>query len=325
MPDKTKEVQLIRELAKRVAEIAADPIHEEKKRMWIKLNQLERVRPLIHVQAIDDSIWSELIPNEQFVCETPMMREQEISLRRKIYCWEHFRDDRVVEDVVESPIRIFGESKGEHFGVPFESKLPDREFGAKKFVPVINDEKDIDLINTNPEVSVDWEETDRGYNRLRELYDGILRVEKKGVDFIWVSLIDTVIQWRGIEQTFVDLVERPVWVHDMLERMKSAISSSHHQMEALGVLARSDGNTGLGSGGFGWTDELPREGYDGTHVRLSDMWARAATQIFTEGISPQAHDEFAIQYEKPLLEEFGLSAYGCCEPLHNKLRFVKQI
>ena len=37
------------------------------------------------------------------------------------------------------------------------------------------------------------------------------------------------------------------------------------------------------------------------------------------------HDEFAIHYEKRLLEPFGLSCYGCCEPLDKKMHIVRQI
>ncbi len=37
------------------------------------------------------------------------------------------------------------------------------------------------------------------------------------------------------------------------------------------------------------------------------------------------HDEFALTYEKRFLERFGLSNYGCCEPLDKKLGIVKTI
>lgn len=325
MSDMDREEELIRELAKRVAEIASDPVHEEKRQMWVRLNRLERVRPLIHVQAIDESIWSELLPEDQFYCRDPFMRKQEEMLRRKIYCWEHFRDDRVVDDVVKCPIRIHGESRATRFGIPMKDEKPDEAFGAKRIVPVIKEEKDIDMIQTDPQVWVDWDETERNYNQLLDLYDGILHVEKRGVDYVGIGFIDTVIRWRGIEQTFLDLIERPSWMHDLLSRMSKAMISSFRQLEELGLLSRSDGNTMLGSGGYGWTDQLPKPDFDGTHVRPKDMWARAATQIFTEVISPEMHDEFAIQYEKPLLEMFGLCAYGCCEPLHNKLNYVKKI
>jgi len=123
----------------------------------------------------------------------------------------------------------------------------------------------------------------------------------------------------------VDLLERPKWVHEALERITAGHLSSLEQMEKLDVLSPGNGNTSLGSGGYGWTDQLPQPDFDGQHVRLKDIWARCATQIFTEGISPEMHDEYAIQYEKRLLERFGLATYGCCEPLHNKMRFVRRI
>ena len=79
------------------------------------------------------------------------------------------------------------------------------------------------------------------------------------------------------------------------------------------------------TGGYGWTNDLPADGFDGQHVRVKDLWGRTSTQIFTEGISPEMHWEFAIQYEKRFLEHFGLGAYGCCEPLHNKMDYVSRI
>ena len=63
-----KDKTVIRDLAKKVADIASLPVHKEKSDMWMRLNRLERVRPLIHIQAIAQSIWVELIPDDQFRC-----------------------------------------------------------------------------------------------------------------------------------------------------------------------------------------------------------------------------------------------------------------
>ena len=38
---------VLREAAKRVAEIAASPIQEERRQMWYRHNRLERVRPMV--------------------------------------------------------------------------------------------------------------------------------------------------------------------------------------------------------------------------------------------------------------------------------------
>ncbi|HIE28013.1 TPA: hypothetical protein EYP66_12075 [Candidatus Poribacteria bacterium] len=320
-----KDKFIIRDLAKKVAEIASLPVHKEKRDMWIRLNRLERVRPLIHVQAIDPSIWVELIPDDQLQTTDAFCRSQEMELRKKIYCWENFPDDRVVDDVVVCPIIIRGDSRSTGFGMKVDMERPEMKFGAGLFKNTIEKESDIDKIQTNPQVWVDWEQTERNYERLCELYDGTLQVEKRGPDFFWLTVMDQFIRWRGIQQMFVDLIERPKWVHEALERITTGHLNSIRQIEKLGLLSLSNGNTRLGSGGYGWTDLLPQTDFDGEHVRLRDLWARCSTQIFTEGISPEMHDEFAIQYEKRLLEPFGLSAYGCCEPLHNKMRFIRKI
>jgi hypothetical protein len=43
------------------------------------------------------------------------------------------------------------------------------------------------------------------------------------------------------------------------------------------------------------------------------------------GVSPVMHAEFITQYEKRLLEPFGLTGYGCCEDLSRKLDDVLTI
>jgi hypothetical protein len=323
LPEKDKSV--VRELAKRVAEIASLPVHKEKRDMWTRLNRLERVRPLIHVQAIDPSIWVELIPDDQLQATDAFCRGHEMALRKKIYCWENFPDDRVVDDVIVCPIAVKGESRSTGFGMKVNMERPSMRFGAGLLKNTIENERDIDKIQANPKVWVDWEETERHYQRLCDLYDGVLRVEKRGPSFFWLTVMDQFINWRGIEQMFVDLIERPKWVHEALERITTGHLSSIEQIEKLNVLSPGNGNTSLGSGGYGWTDQLPQPDFDGEHVRLKDLWARCATQIFTAGISPEMHDEFAVQYEKRLLERFGLSTYGCCEPLHNKMHVVRKI
>jgi hypothetical protein len=230
-----------------------------------------------------------------------------------------------VDDVVVCPIVIKGESRSTGFGMKVNMERPEMRFGAGLFKNTIEKESDIDKIQTNPQVWVDWEHTEQNYERLSDLYDGTMRVEKRGPSFFWLTVMDTFIRWRGIQQMFVDLVERPKWIHEALERITAGHINSIEQIEKLGVLSPGNNNISLGSGGYAWTDQLPQPDFDGEHVRLKDIWGRCATQIFTAGISPEMHDEFAIQYEKRILERFGLATYGCCEPLHNKMHFIRQI
>jgi hypothetical protein len=321
----TKEISIIRDLAQKVAAIAADPINDQKRDMWIRLNRLERVRPLIYVQAIAWNIWEELIPPDQLETIDPFARRQELELRKRLYCWDNFRDDRVVDGTIACPIAVSGDLVEAVFGLEKAIEKPDNPSGAHAYHSVIASEEDIEKIQTEATPSVDWEETERRYERLSDLYDGTLQVEKRGPAFFWFYPMDLFSQWRGIEQMFIDLIEHSEWVHAALERITSGYLNNIEQLEKLHVLSPGNGNTQLGSGGFGWSDELPQPDFDGEHVRLKDQWARAATQIFTEGISPDMHDEFALQYEKRLLHRFGLSCYGCCEPLDKKMHIVRKI
>ncbi len=49
-----------------------------------------------------------------------------------------------------------------------------------------------------------------------------------------------------------------------------------------------------------------------------------AAQEFT-AVSPAMHEEFLLQYQLPIMEKFGLTAYGCCEDLTNKIDILRQI
>jgi hypothetical protein len=121
----------------------------------------------------------------------------------------------------------------------------------------------------------------------------------------------------------MDIVERPDWLHACLEKITEGHISSIKQLEAEGVLS-PNGPNDLGSGGFSWTDELPQEGSNG-QTRLKDLWVRLSTQMFTEVVSKETHYEFAVQYEERIAEHFGLTAYGCCEPLHERVDMLKGI
>lgn len=121
-----------------------------------------------------------------------------------------------------------------------------------------------------------------------------------------------------------DLVLRPELVYMAMERLVDAHLSRLEQVERLNLLSPNNTNVRVGSGGYGYTKELPKEGFDPDHVRTMDLWGCATAQIFSD-VSPRMHEEFALRYERRWLERFGLSYYGCCEPLHHKVGIIKSI
>jgi hypothetical protein len=51
------------------------------------------------------------------------------------------------------------------------------------------------------------------------------------------------------------------------------------------------------------------------------MWGLAESQEFV-GVGPEQFREFALPYQLPLINRFGLAYYGCCEPLDKKFDMV---
>jgi hypothetical protein len=54
------------------------------------------------------------------------------------------------------------------------------------------------------------------------------------------------------------------------------------------------------------------------------MWGCSNAQIFS-AVSPEMHWEFALQHDMRWLRRWGLTYYGCCEPLDRKIRILRRI
>jgi hypothetical protein len=96
------------------------------------------------------------------------------------------------------------------------------------------------------------------------------------------------------------------------------------QYEEMGLLDIPYPIDRVGSGAAGFTDQLPQPDCDGKNFRLIDNWGGATPQIFSE-VSPEMHEEFALQYENEIMSRCGLNYYGCCEPLHNKMELMAKV
>ncbi len=301
----------LRDLANRVAEIAALPVMAERREMWRRHNALRRVRPMILV--FPEGSWRELLPDESLGCEGSQARRIEIELRRRIYTHEHFHDDTVIEG--EWGVGAAVGSTG--WGLEPEWTYSDDPTGARAFKPVIHTPADLKKLRF-PDVTHDEAETARRLVHAQELFGDILDVKLKGVAHVSYHLMSQYTALRGLEQVMIDMIAEPRWLHDAMALLEAGHRRVLEQYVGLRLLSLNNDNTYHSSGGNGWSDELPQPDFDGEHVRPRDMWASAEAQELAQ-VSPEMHEEFSLQYEKRLLAPFGLTGYGCCEDLTRKL------
>ncbi|HUU58847.1 MAG TPA: hypothetical protein VMZ50_04840 [Phycisphaerae bacterium] len=311
-----KDKGIIRDLARRVAEIAAQPRQAEKAELWRQLNDLYPVRPMVLI--FPEGSWRE-VPLELRATEE-RLRRIEWGLRAQLYSHEVLRDDNVCEGVFYSPIVV----RDTGFGIEARQTRPDEPTGAGHFEPVIVTEQDFFDKVRRPQIAVDGDATERAYRQNCELFDGTLRVEKCLSGANSYAMIDRFAQWRGLDRLFLDMIDRPEWLHRCLRFLTDCRIEMVEKLQRDGALTLNNRGHYTGSGGVGFTGQLPQKDFDGKNVRTMDLWGFATTQIFSE-VSPAMHAEFALRYEIEFLSRFGLNAYGCCEPLHLKMDQVRKI
>src|ERR1035437_4828481 len=127
---------------------------------------------------------------------------------------------------------------------------------------------------------------------------------------------------RGMQNMFTDFRDYP----DELRQLFATISTGHMNkldyLESNNLLSLNNDGTYVGSGGYGYTDELPQPDFSG-RVRCRDMWGFTESQE-SVGVSPRMYEEFIFPFEKPIMDRFGLTCYGCCEPVHSRWNAVRR-
>ncbi len=322
------DVRTVRELAARVAELAALPVQQERIREWEALNGLRPERPMA---MIDEIPWHELagdVPGGDDLVVTsthPFAFDLETRLRRELYRWNHLRVDMVVEPyvdikkVIDRPgwgIRIAEDTIDQGAGNVvqshhYEDQLANPEDVAKLRVLV---------------PSLDEAATAREEAWANECLHGLLEVRMQGLtgfngDELAFPLWDDIEQYRGTEPILYDFVDRPEHLHAIADRLTEVRLAELDILEERGLLGYGADRihcTGA------QTTELPKPGFDPARARAVDNWTVGRSQLFVS-VSDAAFDEFVPPYYARWYARFGLGYFGCCDPLHNRIDSVRKI
>ncbi len=317
MPVTPHDRAILRDLATRVTEIADQPVMAERRDLWTRHNRLERVRPMILV--FPEGAWREMLPQDVLACEENQARAMEWELRRRIYYQDHLDDDTVIEKewVVNKVVTNTG------WGLETSTIESSHDTGAWGFDPVIHTPGDLKKLSF-PEIQYDEETTLNNLETVQDVFGDILDIKLKGVSHVSFHLMAIYTRLRGLEQVLMDMIENPEMLHDAMAFLEEGHRRLVAQYQELNLLSLNNDSTYHSSGGVGYTDELPESGVEPDHVRPWDMWASAEAQEM-DPVSPEMHEEFVMQYERRLLEPFGLTGYGCCDDLTKKFDYVFQL
>ena len=315
-----KDLEVVRELSKKYAEIVLSDVCRERAERYRKLNNLEIVRPPVLVFEVPWREFENDVPELRTVCapDSPY-RNEEYNLRQFFYLWENFQGDRT-----EHPYKRVGvcvNNSGN--GLKIEENVINSESGSEIkshiFHDVLEDEADIEKIKT-PIISVDEEKTQRSLAFAEAMYSGILPVKKAGVNLNFTAW-DQIPRFHSVENVLMDFYDRPEFAHALIKRFTQVQEHTVNEYERLNII---DTDPYYIHCTPGCTYDLPPKDMDKEKITAADAWGRAAAQLFAV-ISPEMHVEFELNYINSILDRCGLVYYGCCEPLDNKIDILRRI
>ncbi len=311
-----QEREHLRELARRVAEIAADPCQAQKRGLWHRHTALEDERPPV-LLFLEDS-WQEVLPTSALEVADPFWGQRAWYLKHLIFRHEHLFDDFVIEADLHVPLIIH---QGGWGLPPADYIRPEEPRGAFRWTPPLQNADDLKKLRPAT-IEVDERATQERLEATCDVFGGLLPVHVDCGAASW-CLYDQATHLRGIEQCMWDIYDRPEWLHELMDFLAGETVRKMTYLEANGHLTLNSRNHYVDSGGIGYTRELPAAGFGGKRVRLRDRWCHCAAQAASE-IGPEQHEEFILDYEVRLLELCGLNAYGCCEPYTHKFEMLKR-
>jgi hypothetical protein len=310
----SREREVLRRLAGKKAELAARPIEQEKRELWYRHNALQPTRPLILCDV--DNGWDEIITAADLECVGELARAWETTLRKDIFRGEEMRDDRVIEAYFDF-LQVYDQSDwGMH-----ETKVGGQDGGAYRWEAPLKDYIDFPKLRF-PRIVVNSDATTKRLGLAQDAFGDLLGVRVKTRYWWTLGMTWTLVNLRGLEQIMYDMVDRPDDLHRLMAFLRDGHLAKLDFLEQQGLLSLNNDGTYVGSGGFGWTHELPQPDFNG-QVRTKDMWGFAESQE-TVGVSPRMFAEFIFPYQLPILERFGLNCYGCCEPLDKRWHIVEK-
>ncbi|MBI5834942.1 MAG: hypothetical protein HZB16_21785 [Armatimonadetes bacterium] len=313
----THDLDILRRLAARKAEIAHDPVNVERRRAWLAHDAGGDSRPMVLAESggVRDA-QRPLVPTLE--CADGWARGVEAGLRGEILRFEELRDDHVVEPVLNVGWHVatsdYGVQAVVHQGGDAQT------MGSRSWEAPITD-LDRDFHRLRPRTfSVDRDATLAAKARLERVFDGLLPVRLRGGFYWTMGMTWVAIDLIGLEGLMLAMYDNPAGLHRLMAFLRDDHLAFSAWLEAEGLYTLNNENDYIGSGSEGYTADLAADG----PARARDLWVLLESQE-TVGVSPALFEEFVFPYQQTLAERFGRVYYGCCEPVDSRWHILRRL
>jgi len=313
------EKQLLRDLGKQYLEICQSDRNQSAKLLWREHNSLRKTRPPVTIH----SFWHTGPTIDRFLApnETEAFGWVENWLKRQIWQGTNIQDDTVFLPwfTVRAP---FQQPSRGIWGFDLDIAA-DKVSGGRRYLPVVKELEQLNKLEATPHKVLvkDCETT----CQLRDIFGDILPVHEDRSTFypLWggTDLSEAAGALFGLTELLYYLYDNPEMVHTLMAFMRDAVIVNLKQGEAMGDWSLAEQNNYFMPP---FVDDLPDPAPISYGAKLKDLWFFTHAQEF-EGVNAKLHEEFLLNYQMPIMELFGLVAYGCCETLDKKIDILRKI
>ncbi len=321
-----KEIERLRTLAKKHAEIAQSEDNAIKKKQWKVLRDLNPVRPMILFETF--SVLG-FITEKELVCENEYLRNVEKSFLNNLKHHDLLKDDIVFENYFQLAWRVIRSD----YGVEIVEHHADDSMGYMSNFP-INGRDDFNKLK--PRTFFADKERTLGFKQtLEEIFGDILPVRVGNYDNFFPDFGYNPFCGNNNPVLTMDLFKLVgndnlmYWPYDdedalkyMLEFLTADRMRFYKWLQDEGIMQLNTDNQFAGPSGYGYVSELP-DVSSGKEPVASNCWTWIESQE-TNLHSPEMFNELFLPYLAECANIFGLVTYGCCEPVDDRIEYIKK-
>lgn len=317
---------VLHNLAARFSEAA----HAEKtlvrKRQWRALHDLKPERPMILFEPLSVSGY---VTDKDILCENQLLRNVERSMRYSLKQYNELDDDMVIEPYFRLAWRVLKSS----YGVDIVEHHTDNSMGYMSNFPIQTPE-DLDLLKERT-FRVDRETTNWLKDTMMEIFGDVLPVRVGNCDNFFaepgfnpfcgnnhIGGTMDLFKLTGYENMMLWVYDNPEALHRLMRYLTDDKISFYNFLKAEGLMDANTDNQFVGPSSYGYVSSLAQMDTQAP-VDFADVWCWAESQE-TQPIGPDMFDEVFLPYIAEVANMFGLSYYGCCERVDDRIDRVKK-
>jgi len=321
----TKERDRLRSLAAEFSEIARSDIIKERKTGWKAVRDLKPVKPMVLFETLTVSGF---IGPDEFECENEYLRNVEHTFLEALKHFHTIGDDIVFDNYFQLAWRT---AKSD-WGVKIVEHHADDSMAYMSNFP-IKEPRDLEKLKKRT-FSVDRERTLGFRDTLEDVFGDILDIRVGNVDKFFPDMGFNPFCGNNAPLLTMDVFKMmgyesmSFWAYDnenefrvLLDFLLDDNNRYIDWLEEEGLLILNTDSQFAGPSGYGYVSDLPEA--DGKPALIKDCWTWCESQ---EGniFSPGMFAELFLPYLASYTNRFGLVSYGCCEPVDDRLEYIKK-